>query len=316
MITIEGGYESRPRLVTGLWSFDHALSSGDEIGLPLNSLIEVYGATHIGKSTLAYYLSGLMGKDHRILICDMEGIDIDYLPKATAPGFDGIIEIMQATDNKGKVRSHEEMLKELADRALFDEDVKACIVDSVGAIYPQFEQANDIGAGFGAKRAVIVAGLARAGCFAVNNKQTPVVIFVINHSHQVVGGVGHMSAGGVTMKHLAPVRMFLRHSYKDFIKVGNDVIVYTVMGIVEKLRYGGKGRTFKVCTIPGYGVRPNLTAVIDAADLGLATRSTTVKIRDKSFGYISKMVEKDLEGDDEFFEPFHEALRNYKGEDD
>ncbi len=310
-ITVEGNYPEIDRVETGLYSFDKALSFQNKLGLPLRTMVEIYGATHIGKSTLSYYLSGVMNPTGRILICDFEGLDRSYLPVATAPAnFDGTIEIMSVSDNKGKMRSHEAMLSEFTDRVLEDETIHSGIVDSVGAILPTFEQSSDIGEGFGAKRAVVVAQLARKGAFAVINKPTPANIFVINHSHVIVsGGVGHQSAGGVVLKHLGAVRIFLRHSSKDFIKSGEDVLAHCVEGTVEKLRYGGKGRRFKFMLIPGYGVRPNLTAVQDCVDLGLADRGAVVKIEDKSFGYISALVKDDLEGRDEKFEPFFELLR-------
>ncbi len=310
-IVVEGNYPEIDRVETGLYSFDKALSFQNKLGLPLRTMVEIYGATHIGKSTLSYYLSGVMNPTGRILICDFEGLDRSYLPVATAPAkFDGTIEIMSVSDNKGKMRSHEAMLSEFTDRVLEDETIHSGIVDSVGAILPTFEQSSDIGEGFGAKRAVIVAQLARKGAFAVINKPTPSNIFVINHSHVIVsGGMGHQSAGGVVLKHLGAVRLFLRYAAKDFIKSGDEVIAHCVEGTVEKLRYGGKGRRFKFMIVPGWGVRPNLTAVQDCVDLGLAERGSVVKIEDKSFGYISKLVEDDLEGRDEKFEPFFELLR-------
>lgn len=311
MVKVEGDYTEINRISTGLYSVDAALSFQNKMGLPLRTIVEIYGHEHIGKSTFAYYLSGMMNPTGRILICDFEGLDVNYLPVATEPsGFDGTIEILRAVDNKGKMRSHESMLNEFTTRMLRDEDVSAGVIDSIGAILPTFEQASEIGEGFGAKRAVVVAQLARKGTHAVINKPTPSNIFIINHSHTVVsGGMGHQSAGGVVLKHLGAVRLYLYFSSRDHIKSGDEILAHAVAGNVEKLRYGGKGKTFKFMLIPGYGLRPNLTAIQDCVDLGLAERGAVVKIEDKSFGYISKLVEDDLEGRDEKFEPFFELLK-------
>ena len=41
------------RFVTGLWSLDRALGFRGENGMPLRSLVELYGHEHSGKSSLA-----------------------------------------------------------------------------------------------------------------------------------------------------------------------------------------------------------------------------------------------------------------------
>jgi len=318
-VIIEGNYQTPERIQTGLFSLDEALSNPatKERGYPAKSIIEIYGNQGIGKSTLTYFLAGKRSLSGRILLCDLEGVDPSYLPNAVGEtGFDGTIEIIDSINNKGKKRSHEEMLNELTDRTLSEEEVNVGILDSVGAILPTFENESEIGEGFGAKRAVIVAQFSRKATYTVNNKDTQPSMFVVNHSHMAVGGgYGHHSAGGVALSHLGAVRLFLRYATRDFIKSGDDVLAYVIEGTVEKLRYGGKGRKFKVAYVPGFGVRPNLTALIDCVDLGLAERKATVKVGDISLGYVSKLVEEDLSGNDDVFAPLHEALqKEVKGE--
>lgn len=310
MTKVEGDYPTLERIKTGLYSFDMALSHGGRVGFPTKSVIEIYGNAGIGKSTLSYFLAGKRSPNGRILICDLEGLDIDYLPIATDPtGFDGIIEIIRSVDAKGKTRSHENMINELTDRVLQEEDTQVGILDSVGAILPVFEQASDIGEGFGAKRAVVVSQFARKATFTVNNKPAQPNIFVVNHSHVIIsGGMGHQTAGGVALGYLGAVRLFLRQSNTDNIKSGDEVVAYVTNGTVEKLRYGGKGRRFKFTMVPGWGIRPRLTLLQDTVDLGLVERGSVVKIGDKSFGYISKFVDYDLEDREDKFEPFLEAL--------
>ena len=316
MTNVIGEYPELTRIETGLYSFDRAVGNphSRQLGYPTKSVIEIYGNQGIGKSTLSYFLSGRRNESGKILICDLEGLDRSYLPIATAPAkFDGTIEIINAMDNKGKMRSHEAMINELTDRVLEEEDIQVGILDSVGAILPTFQQASEIGEGFGAKRAIIVAQFARKAALTVNNKPTLPNIFAVNHSHVIVsGGVGHQSAGGVVLGFLGAVRLYLRYASRDFIKTADEVLAYMIEGTVEKLRYGGKGRKFKVAIIPGHGVRPNLTAVQDCVDLGLAERGAVVKMEDTSFGYISKMVEDDLEGRDNKFDAFYEAIEKHK----
>ena len=315
-IKVEGNYPEQDRIETGLYTFDLALSNRrtGQLGYPTKSVIEIYGSQGVGKSTMSYFLAGKRSVTGRVLLCDLEGLDVDYLPVAMEQsGFDGTVEVVNSVDNKGKMRSHESMINEMTDRTLYDEDVNAGILDSVGAILPTFESASEIGEGFGAKRAVIVAQFARKAAYAVNNKLTKPNIFVINHSHMIVsGGMGHQSAGGVVLGYLGIVKIFLRYATKDFIKTADDVLAFVLEGTVEKLRYGGKCRQFKGAYVPGYGIRPNLTALIDCVNLGLAERGTTVKIGDKSLGFISKFVEQDLAGNNEAFVPFYELLEKEK----
>jgi hypothetical protein len=79
----------------------------------------------------------------------------------------------------------------------------------------------------------------------------------------------------------------------------------------EKLKYGGvsKRRIGHVCIVPEWGVNPDLSAMFDCFELGLAERGTTVKIGKKSLGYLEKVLFKAaMEGKSAKFEPFHELL--------
>lgn len=312
-ITVNTTLPEIERTRTGLYSFDRALAWENKLGLPTRAIVELYGQEHIGKSTMAYYLAGTVNPTGKVLLCDFEGMDIEHLPRAMIPAnFDGSVDIITAQDSKGKMRDHEDMLEELTQRMLEEADVSAGIVDSIGAITPIFERESDIGEGFGAKRATIVAKFSRKANYAIINRETPANLFVTNHSHQIVSGMGHSSAGGVTLKYLEAVRLFMRFSVGDFIKSGDEVLSYVIKGKVEKLRYGGKGREFKFVITPGYGVRPNLTAIIDCVDLKLADRGAVVKIEDKSLGRIGQLYEADLAEDKEQFLPFYEALKKHE----
>jgi RecA/RadA recombinase len=316
---IETNFREIERIPTGLYSFDHSIPFQNNTGLPLNIITEIYGREHIGKSTLAYYLSGVVAKhitpDGIISLCDFEGLDINYLAHAVGMGgFEGTIKTIDPIDVKGKARSHEDMLGEFV-VTLKDEKTSCGIVDSIGAIQTTEEEASNLEEGFGAKRAVIVSKFVRKLNSLMRAKESPVNAFLINHAHTAVMGFGHNSSGGVALKHLAILRIFMIPSSADNIKSGDDVLANVVEGRIEKLRYGGNGGRFKFVTIPGYGVRSNLTAVIDCIDLGIASRGSTIKMDDKSFGYFSGLVQADLEGRLDKFEPFFEALKKHKKEE-
>jgi len=310
-IKIEGEYPGIQRVETGLYSFDLALANPikHELGMPLRTIIELVGPEGIGKSTLAYYLTGAVNKTGKVVLCDFEGMDIAHLPVAMATsGFDGSVKIVREVDAKGKIRPHENMLDEVADTIRDDEEVTAALVDSIGAIRSISEEENGIEEGMGAKRATLVARFSRKSNSAILTRKNPMILFATNHAHVIVSGHGHLSSGGVTMKYLEAVRFFLRQSAADNIKSGDEVLAYCLTGVVEKLRYGGKGRSFKVMLISGQGIRKNLTAMQDCVTLGLAERGAMVKVEGNIVGRVSELVEADLAGQDKKFDPFYEAL--------
>jgi RecA/RadA recombinase len=308
-LQIEGNIQELKRIPTDLYSLDLALSSKDQLGIPAPAIVEITGRQGVGKSTLAYHLASQVNPKGRVVLCDMEGIDIGYVRNAfEQEGFDGTLKIIEAMDSKGKLRSHEDMLNELTDE-FYNPEVSAGILDSIGAISPIFEVENDIEGGFGAKRASIVARFIRRFGKILYGMEQPRHLFVTNHIHEIIGGRGHQSAGGRGLEHAKIVSLYLYTSSAESIKSGDEVIADVVVGKCEKLRYGGKGRTFKFVTVAGHGVRKHLSALIDAVDLGIVTRGAVLKLGDKSLGYISAIVKADLDGDDAPFKEIHEALK-------
>ena len=99
-----------------MFSLDSALSSTTQMGMPVPGIVEIYGRTHVGKSTLAYHLASQMNKHGRVVLCDFEGLDMDYIRRAfEQEGFDGTLKVVSAIDSKGKLKSHESMLDELTE---------------------------------------------------------------------------------------------------------------------------------------------------------------------------------------------------------
>lgn len=315
MTEVIGKYEKIRRVSTGLYSMDRALQNQvtGEIGFPVKTLTELYGNPGIGKSTLSYYLMGEIARQvneaGHLVLCDFEGLDISHLPLALSTGgYSGKVHLVEVLDAKGKAKSHEDMIDEFI--AMMDEKDNVCgMVDSIGAITPIAEVESGVAEGFGAKRAVVVARFIRKINTVVQESPTPKSIFLTNHVHTVVGGVGHSTTGGDQLKFAAATRIYLYNSSKDTIKSGDEILANVIVGKVEKLKFGGKGRDFKFVICAGRGVRPNLSAVQDCVDLELATRGAVVKIGEKSMGRISEIVQKDIEGDVEFFKPFKDALK-------
>lgn len=310
MVTITGDYPQIERRSTGIYSLDFALSSRNgELGMPLRSLYEIFGPSGTGKSTFSYYLSGCVDPTGKINVAPLELQDKEYMAACVhAAGFSGTLNIMDMTDGK-KALTHEKIIDNLS-RSVLDDGVSAVVLDSVGAVLPIVEEEGDLEDAFMGKRAKIIGRFSKKVARFLIDSPNPGVAILINHSHQILGGRGHVTAGGVTKDYMDIVKIGLW--VKETIESNDEAAGWVIEGTVEKLRFGKKGRKFRVVNLPGLGISRNLSAVFDCVSLGLATRSTTVKIGDKSIGYLSKLFEAERNGKNEIFQPFHEELDKYK----
>ena len=307
------------RVPLGLYTFDLALSSKDgRIGVPLRTMIEIAGKTHVGKSTTAYYMAGMLSSlptnDGQIEICDLEGLDVDYLKYAIGVSrFKGKVHLIDSVD-KGKIRQHPAMAQELLKAMNSNPKISIALLDSVGAFVPTAESEGDIGEAFMGRRAFNLAQFARKATEYLVNKPEPCNVIYVNHTHSVIGGQGHTTAGGDTLKYLTAIRLNLWQ--KEVVKFGTEdkeyIAGYRVAGTVEKLKFGGKGKKFTLVIIPEYGVSKELTAVYDASDLGLIDRKTVVKVDGKSIGYMSTLFKHASEDNLKVFEPIMEKIEKEK----
>lgn len=318
-ITIESNTQQHiTRVPLGLLSLDLALRSkrDSKIGLPTRTVVEIAGRSHVGKSTTAYFIAGVIAAHEtdtgRVRICDLEGLDIDYLPYAIGQsGFKGKVQVIDMTE-KGRIKSHPAMAQEALKYLRDDDDTKAVILDSVGAFISEAEGAGDIGEAFMGRRAFNIAQVARRATNILTFKPTPATMIFVNHTHSVLSGHGHITAGGDSLKNLAGVRLSVYQ--KEVVKSGEEIIGFRMGGSVDKLRPGKKGAAFTLVILPEYGVSKELSALYDASDLGLIDRGAVVKVDGKSIGYISKLFEYAVNGNKTKFDPVFEKIEKYKEE--
>lgn len=317
-LTVTGIYPKIERLESGLYSLDSALRSvSGGLGLPLRTIYEIYGRPGVGKSSLSYYLAGktahTLNPKSRVDLCDLEVLDPDYVVSSMErAGFEGTLNYIGIKDEKNKRRTHEAMVQELVDNLCIDA-VSCGVLDSVGAIVPVAEAEGEVGEANMGRRAKFVAQIARKSIRNLRDLEIAKALFIVNHVAAVIGGRGHTTPGGESVKFLGAVRLMV---WQDEIITNSkdEMVAFVAQGQVEKLRYGAKGRKFKFVVIPGYGVSRELTALIDCVELGLATRKTTVKVGKDNIGYLSKLVESARSGYDKTFEPFFSALDKYKSD--
>lgn len=317
-VKVEGSYPTVERVSTGIYSMDVALGDPHtrQLGMPLRTYHEIYGDPHRGKSTLAYYLAAQV-PGSKVSLCPIEEVDPKYIQRCLdAGGFEGTLKLIEGQETKkGKkvFRLQEDMLQEMVNDVMYTETCRVGIWDSIGAFVPIAEMEGDITDAIMGIRAREVGKVATRMSL-ITYKETPSVYFVVNHKHAVLGGRGHLTPGGKKLEYLAGVRVYIWN--KEVIKTGDEIIGYLVGGTCEKLRWGGKGRQFQFIILPGMGVSKDLSAMFDCFLYGLARREKTVKIGDKSFGYISKIFEQARKGNVEKFAPFHDELKKFSRKED
>lgn len=294
------------RVKTKLWSLDRAIGGG----FPLRTIMEVSGFEGVGKSTFCDYLLGINGGP-AIAILPFESYDPQYLVASLRmTGWQGEIREVQPLDDKGKVRDDEAMLDALAE-AMMDDNVKAGLLDSVGAISPVAEEEGSVREANMGRRARIMGPFMRKVERALlRHRKTPALMLLTNHSHPNIGVPGVNTSGGKAVKfHSATcVRLNSLENYDDGSKL--------IEGKVTKLRFRPEGTphnaTFNVFLKAGSGVHIGLTAVQDCINFGLAeSKQGRVDLNGKGYGFLSKMIYEKAD-DQELFAPFIAALANYK----
>jgi len=317
MPTVVGKYPKLERIRSGIFSLDYALKDKDKLGIPLRVIYEIYGYTNSGKSTLSYYLSGIVGQyfNKDITICDLEMLDVDYLISATSQsGFDGEIRLVDHSDDKDKPYTHEHMLQDLAIN-VSKNNFGSGILDSVGAVMPLQEVAGDYGEANMGRRAKLIAQHVRDIGGALRVKKQPSIDIIINHVHAIMGGRGHTTAGGEAKTFLAGVRMMITPQEVFIDDKTEEPIGFLVKGKVEKLRFGGRGRWFNFYIVPGMGVHVGVSAMFDAFRYGVAERGARVKLGDRKIGYLkADLLKYAADGNTRKFNVFHEAMQEFEEE--
>lgn len=308
--TTEGAtYETQAtdlaRMDTGLYSFNWAIGGG----LPYRSIIEISGWEWSGKTTLSLYLSALANPKGLIGIADIEPMqDLSYLKRIHAlTGFTGHVRFAKFANRDGEPVDSAARLSEVADM-LYEPTFAGFIVDSVGAIYPLSEEEGEVGEARVGERARIMGPFMRKAASRLNTIKKNGLGIITNHVHSVIGGRGTETSGGKAVHYLSTTRVRLSSDRSE------DGL-WIVNGKMVKRRFWGATPppdVFQVAIVPGEGVHPGLTAVLDSLMYKIATKDRTITLNGKNYGFLSKLVE--ARDDEDRFEPFRVALERYAKE--
>lgn len=326
-VEVIGSYPPLIRVPTGSYSLDRACGNPytAEWGFPLRSTSEIYGPPESGKTSLSYHLASIVRPSGVIMMCALEQADREYMQACVErTGFTGQIDIPSAQGKKGEWLGHARMLTNAVNRFGRDEEVVAMVLDAVAAVVPPARDDDDsvIGTGFQTDRAKFMGDLTSRMETKLMNRQTPGVFIALNHVSQSLDpyNKGNVTPGGVGLKFHSAIRLHLSRK-EIFPKPGDTEDSRTLKGFVaegrvEKNRFGGSGRKFRIYVVPGRGIHLGMGAMFDCiiAKLGQRTEQGTIKLDGASMGRIGTFVKYAFEGKDDKFTPFFEALYNYHPE--
>ena len=307
MAQIIGEYPDIARVRTGLYSVDRALSSSHEVGFPMTTY-ELTGFGGIGKSTWGSGILGLVSQFYKkdLVYAPIEPIDRQLLS-----------DILDQANFTGKAhivagQTDEEIVDEFCSM-LQDDNVATGIFDSLTAISPIAEvesSSADMNMG---RRARLAGVLARKLVHLNRFRTSPVATIIISHVASSMSttptNTGSSTTGGETKKNLSKVRIKLRKTPEPTM-TEQDENAYVVEGLVEKFNFGKDKRKFYTVILGGKGIHLGLSAMYDCKVLGLCTFGRSVTLGGTKYGAMRTMLEKAHAGDDKFFEPFIEALKN------
>jgi len=306
------------RLCLGMYSYDRAFITAEgEIGMPLGTGYEVFGAPSVGKSTYCYSMMGIIGKllTANGAIADLEGFDPKYVSNILRYlKYTGTIKLItQGTD--------EEILSKLEDaldplpnqKQSMKCEYTIGLLDSIAAISPVAERDGDLGGANMGRRAFLMAQFTRRLLPTVHPRKynSENIYFFTNHWYDDIGKWGFNTPGGEVKKYLCGCRIHLKRE-----KIFEDGS-YTLLGTLYKNRYGINKKQFYVFIKSGVGIHLGLTALYDGIKVGKVnhrkpqgSKTTNLKLDGKKIDDLEDIITKRWQ-DDEFFQPFYDALKEY-----
>lgn len=322
-ITFVGEHEEFEHIPTGFVSFDWALRSDPKnLGITTRNLVEVYGATGVGKTTIATSIAARLADK---LGLGVASLDIEPQSPVlisqicNTVGYNGEWKWVRP---KGAKTSDEYLLGALND-AMADGNI--AILDSIGAISPVAEVEGDVGDRNIGARAFPMAQYSRGASRNLKYMDKPSFAFMTNHKYQEIAtGLAfktYDTPGGKVKNYLLTILLDVKIPYLP-VNGGSKKQMHfetgwLLEGQVKKNRHGVEMDDFWLFVIGGHGVHLGLTAMFDCLKFGIAewvggkgitTAEIALKSTGESLGKVQEVIEKREELD---FQPFYSALNQW-----
>ena len=308
-VSFMGYYPERKRLITGLMSFDIAVSGNldrNEFGMPLRCGYHIYSTkTGIGKTTCALSLAGIVSGllKGNIAILPIDTFDIEMAKEIiTKSGADGKCEFIfeeKPIDQVEKLR-----------KLYLEKDTCVSVLDSINAVMSTVVWESKPGDGNMGRDALFLSNhikhMKRDTVAAKEDK----IFIMTNVGFVNMGFVGTHTKGGD-----APRSQTSIHIRLEIGKIGNKYIQYPVgrlvTGKVEKNNWGIGGQEFRFFVLGGMGIHKGLTAVFDCLSYGYAdVDGRNVSLNGEKLSSVKEMLAD--YNNDELFMPFIKQLADAK----
>jgi len=197
---------------TGSLSLDLALGVG---GIPRGRIIEIFGPESTGKSTLALHICAqIQKKQQKAAFIDVEhALDPEYAQRIGV----NTGELLISQPDSG------EQALQIVEALARTGEIGAVVVDSVAALAPKAEIAEEIGQmQIGLQARLMSSALRKLSSISSKTKTT---IIFLNQTRMKVGvmwGNPETTPGGLALKFYASVRIDLRRTAQ--IKKGDEII--------------------------------------------------------------------------------------------
>lgn len=333
MANIVGSYSEVTRVQTGFWSMDRALSGDGVLGIP-QTFIELFGFQGIGKTTLVNSLMAIIANNYqrKVVYAPFEHVDRKLMGKildnleceqeVTMLGQWDTVKTFFPKMTKQQVVTDELMLDCIIE-AVKSEDYCVGVIDSLSTIVTIAEAESSV-ADRNMGRARVVSAFARSVVHATRIRMSitdiPFCTFVLSHKTVPMGGgtptnTGASTTGGEVKKNVAKVRIVIRRIPEPALSMDSQKVVYEkqayiLEGKVEKNNFGREGKIFYVAMLGGKGAHLGLTAMYECKRLGILTFGKSVTMGGNKYGSVSSVLAQAHAGNDEFFQPFIEALKD------
>lgn len=330
-LTIEGDYPNIERVETGYWSLDKALSgldrNGNELlGWPM-TVTELFGNQSVGKTTLATSIGGIVAEHYKknFIYAPIEHVDREYMGNILeSVGFSQTVSILGGWDMVKKFLPEHKKGKDdiVTDELILDCMIEAVrrdeycygVLDSLTAISPIEESNSSVADKNMGRRARLANAFVRGVLQASRFRTSPYSLVILSHKIVEMGGgmkttTGTDTTGGEGKKNISKVRINVRKIAEKTMNDLNDNC-FILEGKVEKNNFGRDKRIFYTAVLGGRGTHKGMTAVYECKQLKLCSFGQSITMNGEKYGSMKTVVNKAFEGDDEFFFPFIEALKN------